>query len=149
MSEYKAHLHWKNTGNDFVYETFDRTHQIKFPGGLELKGSSAPEYAGKKELANPEELLAATLASCHMLTFLAVSAKSRLHVESYEDEPVATLDKNAEGKLAVTHIRLNPRAKFKGETPSAEKLQELHNKAHRNCFIANSLACKMTVEPKN
>lgn len=148
MSEYRAKLTWKNTGNDFVYESFDRSHLVSFPGGEVLKASSAPEYAGKKELANPEELLAATLSSCHMLTFLAVAAKSRLHVESYEDEAIATLDKNPEGKLAVTHIRLSPKAKFKGETPSPEKLQELHAKAHRNCFIANSLACKMAIEPR-
>ena len=149
MAEYKATLSWKNLGTDFSYDTFDRTHCIRFPGGLELVASSAPEYLGKKELANPEELLAATLASCHMLTFLAVSAKSRLHVEAYEDEPVATLDKNAEGKFAVTHIRLNPKVKFKGENTSPEKLQELHAKAHRNCFIANSLACKMAIEPQH
>ena len=149
MSQYRATLQWKNQGSDFNYDTFDRTHKISFPGGIEFKGTSAPEYLGKKELANPEEMLAATLASCHMLTFLAVCAKSRLHVTSYEDNPVATLDKNAEGKFAVTHIQLNPKASFQGETPSAEKLQELHAKAHRNCFIANSLACKMAVEPKS
>jgi organic hydroperoxide reductase OsmC/OhrA len=149
MAEYRAKIQWKNAGSDFVYDTFDRTHQITYPGGIQHKASSAPEYLGKKELANPEEMLAATLASCHMLTFLAVSAKSRLHVESYEDEPVATLDKNAEGKLAVTAIRLNPKVTFKGETPSPEKLQELHSKAHRNCFIANSLACKMAIEPRS
>ncbi len=149
MAEYRAKIQWKNAGNDFVYDTFDRTHQITYPGGIQHKASSAPEYLGKKELANPEEMLAATLASCHMLTFLAVCAKSRLHVTSYEDNPVATLDKNAEGKFAVTHIQLNPKASFQGETPSAEKLQELHAKAHRNCFIANSLACKMAVEPKS
>jgi len=147
MSTYRAKIQWKNTGSDFNYDTFDRTHEVQFPGGLTLKASSAPEYLGKKELANPEELLAATLASCHMLTFLAVSAKSRLFVEQYEDEPVATLDKNAEGKLAVTHIQLNPKVKFKGEPPNPEKLRELHAKAHRNCFIANSLACKMAIEP--
>jgi organic hydroperoxide reductase OsmC/OhrA len=149
MAEYRAKIQWKNTGNDFVYETFDRTHQVTYPGGIQHKASSAPEYLGKKELANPEEMLAATLASCHMLTFLAVSAKSRLHVETYEDEPIATLDKNADGKLAVTHIGLHPKAIFKGETPSPEKLQELHAKAHRNCFIANSLACKMAIEPRS
>jgi organic hydroperoxide reductase OsmC/OhrA len=149
MSQYRANLKWKNQGSDFNYDTFDRTHHISFPGGIELKATSAPEYLGKKEFANPEEMLAATLASCHMLTFLAVCAKSRLHVESYEDEPVATLDKNAEGKLAVTTIRLNPKVTFKGETPSPEKLQELHSKAHRNCFIANSLACKMAIEPRS
>ncbi|MFM8270669.1 MAG: OsmC family protein [Pseudomonadota bacterium] len=149
MSQYRAKLQWKNPGTDFNYDTFDRTHEISFPGGIQIKGTSAPEYLGKKEFANPEELLAATLASCHMLTFLAVAAKSRLHVTSYEDNPVATLDKNAEGKLAVTHIQLSPKATFQGETPTPEKLQELHAKAHRNCFIANSLACKMAVEPKS
>lgn len=115
MAEYRAKIQWKNAGNDFVYDTFDRTHQITYPGGIQHKASSAPEYLGKKELANPEEMLAATLASCHMLTFLAVCAKSRLHVTSYEDNPVATLDKNAEGKFAVTHIQLNPKASFQGK----------------------------------
>ena len=149
MSQYRAKIQWKNLSGDFNYDTFDRTHDITYPGGIHFKGSSAPEYLGKKELANPEEMLAATLASCHMLTFLAVCAKSRLHVTSYVDEPVATLDKNTEGKFAVTQIQLSPKATFQGETPSPEKLQELHAKAHRNCFIANSLACKMAVEPKS
>lgn len=141
MSQYRAKLHWKNSGTDFNYDTFDRTHEIAFPGGIQFKGTSAPEYLGKQEFANPEEMLAATLASCHMLTFLAVCAKSRLHVTSYEDTPVATLDKNTEGKLAVTEIQLTPKATFQGEVPSPEKLQELHAKAHRNCFIANSVKC--------
>jgi len=149
MSQYRAKIHWKNQDSQFNYDTFDRTHEITFPGGIHFAASSAPEYLGKKELANPEEMLAATLASCHMLTFLAVCAKSRLHVTSYEDTPVATLDKNAEGKLAVTHIQLSPKATFQGDVPSPEKLQELHAKAHRNCFIANSLACKMAVEPRS
>ena len=147
MSEHKATITWKRETPDFNYDTYDRTYTVKFPGGSTLKGSSAPEYLGKAEFANPEEVLAAALSGCHMLTFLAVACKSRLTVDSYQDEAVAILDKNAAGKLAVTEIHLRPRVKFSGETPAPEKLKELHEKAHRNCFIANSLACKMSIEP--
>ena len=109
MSEHHAKVAWKKMTPDFTYETYDRTHTISFPGGSLLSASSAPEFMGKKELANPEEMLAATLASCHMLTFLAVAAKSRLTVEAYEDHPVAILEKNATGRMAVTKITLNPK----------------------------------------
>lgn len=147
MSEHRAKVAWKKTTPDFAYETYDRTHTISFPGGSLLSASAAPEFMGKKELANPEEMLAATLASCHMLTFLAVSAKSRLVVESYEDSPVAILDKNAAGRMCVTQITLNPKVKFGGEKPTPEKFKDLHEKAHRNCFIAGSLSAEMKLEP--
>jgi len=147
MSEHKARVSWKNKAKDFVYETYDRTHEIRFEGGISFKGSAAKEYLGKAELGNPEELLAAALSSCHMLTFLAVAAKSRLVVESYEDEAVALLDKNAAGKLAVTRTTLRPKVVFSKSTPvTPEKLHELHEKAHRNCFIANSVSCEVVTE---
>lgn len=146
MSEHKATVRWKRGTPDFVYETYDRTHSVRFEGGIEIKGSAAAEFMGKKELANPEEVLAAALSSCHMLTFLAVSCKSRLVVDSYEDTAVATLGKNAEGKMCVTHIALRPQIKFGGEAPSPEKVKELHDKAHRNCFIANSVSCAVSIE---
>ena len=147
MSEHKATVTWKRNTKDFVYETYDRTHEIKYEGGIKHAGSAAKEFMGKPEAANPEELLAAALASCHMLTFLAVAAKSRLIVDSYQDTPIAILDKNALGKLAVTKIHLHPRVVFSSQTPVIqEKLTELHDKAHRNCFIANSVACEVITE---
>jgi organic hydroperoxide reductase OsmC/OhrA len=150
MSNYKATVTWKRETNDFNYETFDRTHQIEFGGGIKCQASSAPEYLGKANLVNPEELLASALASCHMLTFLAVASKSRLNVKSYSDQAVATLDKNAEGKLCVTKITLQPKVVFEGnETIPFEKVQELHAKAHKHCFIANSISAKVAIEPLN
>ncbi|MBI1862199.1 MAG: OsmC family protein [Deltaproteobacteria bacterium] len=147
MSEHRATVTWKRTTPDFVYETYDRTHEVRYEGGIQHKASAAKEFAGKPEFANPEELFAGALASCHMLTFLAVAAKSRLTVDSYTDTPVAHLDKNATGKLAVTKTVLRPRVTFSKETPvTREKLVELHDKAHRNCFIANSVACEVITE---
>ncbi len=148
MSDHKARVSWKRETKDFAYDTYDRTHQVRFEGGITCKSSSAKEYLGKAELVNPEEMLAAALGSCHMLTFLAVAAKSRLTVDSYEDNVVAVLDKNAAGKLAVTKTILRPKVVFAKETPvTHEKLGELHDKAHRNCFIANSVSCEVVIEP--
>lgn len=149
MSDHKAKVTWKRETADFAYDTYDRTHTVTFEGGITCKASSAKEFLGKAELANPEEMLGAALGSCHMLTFLAVAAKSRITVNAYEDNVVAVLDKNANGKLSVTKIVLRPKATFAAETPvTREKLVELHEKAHRNCFIANSLACEMVMEPQ-
>lgn len=144
MSEHHATVSWKRTTKDFVYETYDRSHSVSYPGGIVHGASAAKEFMGKAELANPEELLAAALSSCHMLTFLAVCAKSRIAVDSYEDRATAILDKNAAGKLAVTKIFLRPKTTFSGDTPvDGAKLKELHEKAHRNCFIAQSVACEV------
>ena len=144
MSQHKAAISWKRETPDFKYETFDRTHTITYAGGGSIKSSSAAEYSGNSQYPNPEELLASALATCHMLTFLAIASKSKIVVNSYEDNAVATLDKNAEGVICVTHITLNPKIVFETDIP-AEKLKSLHEKAHKNCFIANSIKCEVMI----
>lgn len=147
MSVHRARVEWRRATPDFAYETYDRTHTIALEGGQTLQGSSAPDYKGDPARANPEELLAASLASCHMLTFLAVAAKSRLVVDAYEDQAEATLGKNAAGKMAVVKVLLRPKVTFAGEAPAPEKLQALHDKAHAHCMIANSINCEVVLQP--
>lgn len=147
MSEHRARVAWRRATPDFAYDTYDRTHDVRFPGGQALQGSAAPDYKGDPAKANPEEMLAAALASCHMLTFLAIAARSRLVVDAYEDEAEATLGKDDGGKLAVTKVVLRPRVTFAGEAPTPEKLADLHRKAHDNCFVGRSVRCEVVVEP--
>lgn len=148
MSEYRVFLSWKHAGGEFSYDSFERSHQLRFGGGQTLMASSAPEYAGKAEHANPEETLAAALSSCHMLTFLALCAKKRLPVASYDDEAVATLGKNDEGRPWVDRIVLNPKVAFTGVEVSEEQLQQLHERAHQACFIANSIRSQVDIVPR-
>lgn len=149
MSEHKAEIRWRRTGDDFAYETFDRTHRWRFAGGAALDASSAPEYRGRAELPNPEEALVVALSSCHMLTFLAVAARRRFVVDAYEDDAVGHLEKNADGKLAITRVELRPRATFSGEKrPTPEDVARLHEVAHRECFIANSVKTEVSVTPR-
>jgi organic hydroperoxide reductase OsmC/OhrA len=148
MSEHKASVSWARDGRAFTYEEYPRIHRWRFGGGVELNGSSAPEYLGDASLPNPEEALVMALSSCHMLSFLAIAARKRLTVDSYEDEAVGHMEKNAEGKLAVTRCELRPRVVFSGANrPSKEDLLKLHERAHQVCFIANSVKTEVTVHP--
>jgi organic hydroperoxide reductase OsmC/OhrA len=148
MSEHTASLAWARGDVAFTYDTYPRDHRLVFENGLDTLASSAPGYVGNPEALNPETLLVGALASCHMLTFLAVCAKRGYVVDRYEDRASGRLDKNAEGKMAITHVVLRPRAVFSGDKrPSDEELAKLHGRAHANCFIANSVRAEVEVQP--
>jgi len=148
MSEHRTRIRWARGDVPFTYESYDRTHRWRFAGGAELDASSAPEFRGRAELPNPEEALVAALSSCHMLTFLAIAARRRLVVESYEDDALGHMEKNDDGKLAITRVELRPRIVFSGEKrPTAEEIAHLHELAHRECFIANSVKTEVSVAP--
>lgn len=147
MSHHHATIAWKRTTPDFAYETYGREHLVTFGGGARLAASSAPEYGGDAARPNPEEQLVAALSSCHMLTFLAICARKKLVVDAYDDAADGVLEKNAEGRLAVTRVVLRPKVRFAaGTSVDAAKLAELHASAHRGCFIANSVKTEVTVE---
>lgn len=146
MSTYVINLEWKKTSEDFSYEKFNRNHSLSFSGNQTLKNSASPDYFGNADMANPEELLASALASCHMLTFLAVASKSGYTVEAYNCKSEAFMGKNAEGRMSVAEITLTPAIVFSGDKiPTDEQLKSLHDKAHKNCFIAQSLQTKVNI----
>jgi organic hydroperoxide reductase OsmC/OhrA len=146
MSEHHATITWVRESAEFTYETYPRTHTWSFPSGIQVEASSAPEYLGSADRVNPEEAFVAALSSCHMLTFLALAARKRLVVERYEDAAVGVLEKNGNGKLAVTRVTLRPKVIFaRDAVPSPQDLQQLHEKAHEHCFIANSVRTEVTI----
>lgn len=63
---------------------------------------------------DPEAAFVAALSSCHMLTFLALASNKGFVVDSYEDHAVGRLEKNAEGKLAITRVDLHPKIVYSG-----------------------------------
>jgi organic hydroperoxide reductase OsmC/OhrA len=146
MTELRASLRWQRTTPDFTYDGYDRGHAVRFGSGIEVPASAAEEFKGDPKRVNPEEMFVAALSSCHMLTFLAIAARKRLVVEAYEDDAVGWLEKNADGRLAMTRVVLRPRVRFAGEV-SAEQLAKMHDKAHENCFIALSVKSDVTIEP--
>lgn len=142
MAEHTAEIHWTAKPHAEQPDTFSRDHTVRLENGHELLNSSAPAYFGNPAAANPETLLLAALASCHMLTFLAIVSKRGYAVAEYADRAVGVLGKNADGRMAITHCTLNPKVQFSGDQiPDTEELRKFHDSAHRNCFIANTLNC--------
>ena len=147
MSEHKISLEWKRATPDFQYQIYNRDHTWKFDGGHEMQASAAPAYLGNPKNVDPEEAFVASLSSCHMLTFLAVACKRKFVLDEYADEAVGHMEKNAEGKLAITRVTLKQKLKFSGDKqPTAEEIDEMNHAAHDQCFIANSVKTEVTVE---
>ncbi len=148
MSEHRAQLSWSRGDTPFTYETYPRDHVLCFAGGVEVPASAAPAYQGSPDRVDPEAALVGALSSCHMLTFLALAARKRLVVDEYTDDAVGHLEKNEDGKLAVTRATLRPKVTFaKGSAPTPAEIERLHHLAHENCFIANSVKTVVRVEP--
>lgn len=147
MSEHKVTLTWNRGSAPFEYQKYPRDHSWKFDGGHEMTASAAPVYLGNPKNVDPEEAFVASLSSCHMLTFLAIACKQKFVLDEYVDEAVGHMEKNADGRMAITRVELHPKIRWSGEKqPSAEELDKMHHAAHDNCFIANSVKTQVTVE---
>jgi organic hydroperoxide reductase OsmC/OhrA len=85
-----------------------------------------------------------------MLTFLAMAAKKRFVLDEYVDDAVGHMEKNAEGKLAITRVTLKQKLKFSGDKqPTPQEIEEMNHAAHDQCFIANSVKTEVIVEPQS
>lgn len=144
LSEHPIDIQWQRDG-EFSHEGFERRHQLSFNEGVTLTAGGAGNTFG----SDPEQLLAAAMASCHMQTFLVLASKKRLQVASYEDKAVAELVKGDDGLMRISTIRMTPKAVFEGDKqPDEEAIRKMHDKAHHHCFIANSVSCHVEVEPQ-
>lgn len=148
MSQHEAKIAWSRGGREFGYEAYSREHTARMGGAQPIQLSAAPAFRGDAALANPEDLLVAALASCHMLTFLAICSRKGIVVERYEDEARGWLERPAGAPMHVTRVVLRPRIVFaEGATPDAATLASLHEQAHHGCFIASSVKTSVTIEP--
>ena len=140
---YPLSLAW--TGNT-LDGSYTRNATVSNAGKHPLAVSSAPEYAGDASRWNPEDLLGSALATCHMLTFLALCAKAKVEVVGYEDHAEAVLD-TVDKVTRITQVRLRPVIRVTQGTSMA-KVVELFEKAHKYCFVANSVTCEAVMEPR-
>ncbi len=140
--QYPLTLSW--SGNTLA-DPYNRDAVADAEDKLSLPVSSAAEFGGSVQRWNPEDLLGAALSTCHMLTFLALCAKTKIEVNGYEDQAVSVVD-TVEKVTSVTEIHLNPTIRVARGT-NVEKVVELFGKAHKYCFVANSLKTKVLMRP--
>ena len=141
MSDLSIQLHWQRATPVFQTGTYSNAHVVQYNNRYDLSVDSAPDWGGDPDNTNPEQALASVLSSCHMMTFLALCAKAGWPVASYHDYAVAFLGKNPKGQMSVTRIDLHPVVRFDtGFSVSDAELALMQDRAHRYCFIANTLA---------
>lgn len=152
MAKFTAMVVWSRDGAAFADNRYSRGHRWLFDGGVEVPASSSPHSVplplSVAAAVDPEEAFVASLSSCHMLWFLSIAADRGFVVESYRDEAVGVLSKDASGKLAMTRVTLRPEVCFSSDPrPTADEVVTLHHEAHEKCFIASSVKTDVRCEP--
>jgi organic hydroperoxide reductase OsmC/OhrA len=146
---YRVGLAW--TGNlgqgTSGYRAYARSHEITAPGKPPLPGSSDPHFLGDPARYNPEELLVASLSSCHMLWYLHLCADAGIVVTKYVDRPEGTMIETPEGGGHFTEVVLRPTAAIRGDCDAGLAIA-LHERAHELCFIARSVRFPVRCEPE-
>lgn len=137
---YQITTEW--TGNQGTgtsgYRAYNRNHVISADGKASIAGSSDPSFLGDKTRYNPEEMLLASLSSCHMLWYLHLCAEAGVVVVTYEDHAAGTMTETADGGGHFVEVTLNP-AVVVTEPSMIGKANELHHRANQLCYIANSV----------
>jgi organic hydroperoxide reductase OsmC/OhrA len=147
-SFYRCHTEWTGAaqGPTLDTKTFSRDLLVTFPGRPPIAGSSAPEYQGDPSRINPEELFTASLAACQMLTYLYGAARGGVKVVAYTDDSEGELAVK-DGRLRMVRVTLRPTVTISADSDAAAALA-LVERAHHDCFIANSVTTEVVIEPQ-
>jgi len=146
---YATKITWTgNTGRGTeTYMAYDRDFTMSAPLKQDFMGSADPVFRGDPEKYNPEELFIASLSSCHMLWYLHLCADNDILVHDYQDNVTSEMDEFEDGSGKFKFITLHPVITIE-DADDIEKAKSLHKDAHQKCFIANTINCKVNIEPE-
>lgn len=137
---YKANIVWTgNTGYGTKdYLSYDRSYLVRIENKPDFHCSSDPAFRGDKTKYNPEELLLASLSSCHMLWYLHLCSDAGVVVKSYSDNATGIMVETSTGSGKFESVTLNPLVLI-ADASKKDFAISLHKKANELCFIANSV----------
>jgi len=138
--DYTSRIEW--TGNRGAgtasYRGYDRTWRIATPGKAIVDCSNDPLLGGDPALHNPEDMLLATLAACHMLWYLHYASRAGIVVESYRDDPVGIGESTPDGAGHFVEAMLRPHIVVRAGSDLAAA-DAIHATIHAVCFVARSV----------
>jgi organic hydroperoxide reductase OsmC/OhrA len=148
MHEYTARLIWNDStgGGTIDYASYSRQYHVLVAGKPDLVGSADAAFRGEADKHNPEDLFLAAISSCHMLSYLALCARKGVRVLAYEDEVHGRLKLSADGGGKFEEVTLHPRVKISDDA-HVDVAMQLHDTAHKLCFIAQSCSVPIRHEP--
>lgn len=141
-----SHLVWSGSARGATLDAaaFSRDLDVTI-GPIAVPMSAAPGFRGDASRANPEQLFVASLSACQALTYLFLAAKHGVAVTAYTDDAEGRLGL-ADGRMRVSRVVLRPHITLAGAADDA-KARALVEKAHGDCFIANSTTTPVHIEP--
>ena len=147
--DYKARLVWEgNLGTGTTtYQGYGRKYRMQIEGKPEIVGSADPMFRGDANAYNPEDLFVAALSSCHLLSYLALCARSKINLVAYEDNASGTLLLRPDGGGIFESVTLRPVVTVAPGSDEKRAL-ELHETAHDLCFVAASVKIPVLHEPQ-
>lgn len=136
---YKLRTTWTgNTGTGTSnYRCYERSLAISAENKVDILGTSDTAFNTDKTRHNPEELLLAAISSCHLLWYLHLCSEAGVVVLDYVDNAAGTMIETADSGGHFTEIILSP-AITVTDASMIEKAIQLHQKANKLCYIANS-----------
>jgi organic hydroperoxide reductase OsmC/OhrA len=144
---YQLTVNWQSETGTQSYNSYTRDHTINVEQKAAIEASSDPDFRGNKNKHNPEELLLASIASCHMLWYLHFCAVNSVVVTDYKDEASGVMEVSNNGSGRFISVTLKPRVTI-SEEAMLSKAKELHKEANKFCFIANSLNFEVYHQPE-
>ena len=143
--EFSLRAEWNTTpASPHPMRGFRRDVVIQAEGPGELRGSAAKTFHGDTNRWNPEQLLLAALVECHILSYLYVAGEAEIAVDKVSVRGELTLQAGADGGQ-VTGATLYPEV-WVADAMLLPRARELHDEAHRQCFIARSVNFPITLE---
>ena len=138
--QYSLTVKWTgNKGNGTAtYTGYDRSHTVSIGNKPDLLCSSDAAFRGDKTKYTPEDLLVASISSCHMLWYLHLCSEAGVVVTDYIDNAKGTMVVTDDGGGYFTEVTLYPEVTITDRSME-EMANELHKRANQLCFIANSV----------
>ena len=145
---YSLHTVWKGNKGEGTknIRTYDRSHTVSIQGKPHLHLTTDNPAIGDKSKLNPEDLLVASISSCHMLSYLYVCALEGIVITEYSDHATGTMTENENNGGSFKEVILNPVFKV-ADKSMVQRAIELHHRAHEICFIANSVNFEVICKP--
>jgi len=146
---YTACLTWRgNRGEGTTgYEAYSRDYDVECEGKPVLRGSADSVFLGESSRHNPEDLLVASLAACHMLWYLHLCAVNGVAVVAYEDQAEGVMELNRDGSGQFRTVTLRPLVTITPESDPATA-ERMHKEANAKCFVARSVSFPVVHEPR-
>ncbi|QWT23540.1 OsmC family protein [Subtercola sp. PAMC28395] len=145
---YRVDVEWQgNRGSGTTgYRDYSRKGVVRASGKIELPTSADRTFHGDRDRWNPEELLLAALAECHMLSYLHVAVQHGVVVTGYTDSAEGVMEQVGQGGH-FTSVTLRPVVTL-ADPGQAELANSLHHEASQLCFIAQSVNFSVLHEPR-